>query len=108
MAHILWFLWHTFRLRVQGMWQSSVLQSICSCCCAAKDGRNVCDAKASSATIYGQDGKKEGQGGMGEKERGRLTSIKVEKLQQLQTSLQRLHDTKSIINICKLCARHIW
>lgn len=50
--------------------------------------------------------RKRGKGG--EKERGRLTSIKVEKLQQLQTSLQRLHDTKSIINICKLCARHIW
>lgn len=62
MANILWFLWHTFRLQVQGIWQSSVLQSICSCCCAAKDGRNVCDAKASSATIYGQDGKEEGQG----------------------------------------------
>lgn len=30
-----------------------------------------------------------------------LTSIKVEKLQkQVETSLQRLHDTKSIINIC--------
>jgi len=26
---------------------------------------------------------------------------------KLQTSLQRLHDTKSIINICKLCATYL-
>lgn len=50
--------------------------------------------------------KRQGRGGQGEGPR--LTSIKVEKVQQLETSLQRLHDTKSIINICKLCARHIW
>lgn len=51
---------------------------------------------------------RQGSWGEGQGEGPRLTSIKVEKVQQLETSLQRLHDTKSIINICKLCARLIW